>query len=94
MLTAYIDDSGTDPNQKIAIASALMIPSARLTALNSEWAALANKEGFTSFHMSECIAQNAESEFADWDEHKRRRVVWRVRQMVKKFGGQAISFCN
>ena len=91
MFTVYIDDSGTDPNQPMAIASALIIPAARVVALDKEWEKLTKKEGFTEFHTSECVWLNEDSEFAKWDAHKQKRVISRVRQIGKKFGVQAMS---
>lgn len=91
MFTVYIDDSGTDPNQQVAIATALIIPTAQIAALDREWTTLLRKENFTEFHMSECVARNPKSEFANWDELKSGRVISRVRQIGKKFGVDAIS---
>jgi hypothetical protein len=91
MFMVFIDDSGTDPNQQVAIASVLIVPAARIAALNREWKTLTEKEGFTSFHMSECAARNEESEFAAWDATKQKRVISRVRQLGKKFGLKGFS---
>jgi Protein of unknown function (DUF3800) len=91
MFRVYIDDSGTDPNQQVAIASALIVPAARIPALDKEWTTLTEKEGFTDFHMSVCVARNAKSQFADWDNEKQLRVISRVRQLGKKFGLKGIT---
>jgi hypothetical protein len=91
MFTIFIDDSGTDPQQPIAIASVLIVPAARIVALDREWSALRSREGFSDFHMSECVWLNADSEFSGWSTEKRDRVIARVRQLGKKFGVQAIS---
>ena len=64
----YIDDSGTDPKQKVAIASCIVIPAVRISALDREWIALKDEEQFSEFHTSECIANNPKSDFANWDE--------------------------
>jgi hypothetical protein len=88
----YIDDSGTDPSQQVAIASCVVVPGTRTDALESEWNGLRKKESFTDFHASECIARNAESDFADWDDDKVIRVISRVRQIAKQFGVKAYSF--
>src|SRR5271155_4361077 len=37
MFRAYIDDSGTDPEQQVAIASMLIMPATRIPALDREW---------------------------------------------------------
>ena len=92
MFTVYIDDSGTDPKQAVAIASAVIIPAKRIVALDSEWASLAAKEGFTDFHTSVCIAKNPKSEFANWDDDRTSRVAARIRQILRKYGTKAFSF--
>jgi hypothetical protein len=91
MFTVYIDDSGTDPNQQVAIATAMIVPAARVAALDREWNILTTKEQFPDFHMSACLAHNAKTCFGGWDEIKTRRVVERVRQIGKKFGSQVFS---
>ena len=40
MFTVYIDDSGSDPNQPVANATALIVPGRRILALQREWDAL------------------------------------------------------
>jgi hypothetical protein len=92
MFTVYLDDSGTSPSQKIAIATALVIPARQIVRLESEWAALKRKEGFSSFHASEFVARNPKSEFANWGCAKQERVFRRVREISKKYGTIAFSF--
>jgi hypothetical protein len=91
MFRVFIDDSGTDPNQQIAIATAFVVPAKRIVALDMEFDRLKQQEGFTDFHMSLCVARNQHSEFADWTDEKQQRVISRVRQIGKKFGAQAMS---
>ena len=95
MFTAYIDDSGTDPNQKVAIASALVVPAKCMIALDNEWEKLKRREHFSCFHMSPFVAsrnkKSKETEFKDWDDVKRARVYERVRQITKKYGTWAMS---
>ena len=88
--TVFLDDSGTSPSQHIAIASAVIIPAARLKALEKEWDNLKAKEQFTCFHMSEFAALNPKSEFATWAD-KQDRIAKRIRQIVKKYVVQAFS---
>jgi hypothetical protein len=94
MFTAYLDDSGTDPNQAVAIATAIIIPAAQIIRLEREWENLKKKEGFSCFHTSEMIARNKKSEFADWDDEKVDRVFRRVREISMKFSiaTGAVSF--
>lgn len=86
-----IDDSGTDPKQQIGIATALIVPAARISALNNEWQKLTETEGFADFHMSVCAARNGKSQFAGWSDEKQLRVISRVRQIGKKFGLKGIT---
>jgi hypothetical protein len=91
-MTGYIDDSGTDPNQAVAIATALIIPANRIVALEREWDALKAKEHFSCFHMAEFSVQNPKSEFANWDKATHGRVYRRVREIIKKYGVRTVSF--
>jgi hypothetical protein len=92
MFAVYIDDSGTAPDQAVAMASAVIIPAKRIVALDEEWSTFAAKERFTAFHSSECVHRNPKSAFADWDDEKVLRVTARIRQICKKFAVQAFSF--
>jgi hypothetical protein len=87
----YIDDSGTSPSQRVAIATALIIPAKQITRLESEWESFKRKEGFSDFHTSEFAHRNPKSEFALWNEEKQNRVYARVRQITKKYGVMAVS---
>ena len=90
--TIYLDDSGTSPSQHVAIATALIIPTARISHLKSEWGALKEKFGFTEFHTSVFVARNYKSEFAKWSDEKQDRLFNRVTQVAKKYGVRAFSF--
>jgi hypothetical protein len=95
MFTVYIDDSGTAPEQKVAIASAFVIPARQINALEREWENLKKKERFSDFHTSEMVYRNPRSEFANWDSEKQQRVFHRVREISKKYGvgpSGAVSF--
>jgi uncharacterized protein DUF3800 len=91
MFTVYIDDSGTSPDQQVAIATAAIIPAARITALDREWKTLCEKEEFPDFHTSVCVAHNKDTCFANWDEGKTNRVIARVREIGKKYFLNATS---
>jgi hypothetical protein len=92
MFTVYVDDSGTDPKQAVAIASALVIPGRRILNLEKEWNTLKKKEGFSCWHTSEFLAKNPKCEAADWDDPKLERVFARVRQIAKKHGVKTTAF--
>ena len=89
--TLYLDDSGTSPSQHVAIATALIIPARQIIRMESEWATLKAKEGFSDFHTSEFVARNPKSDFAGWDDAKHKHVFARVRQITKKYVSQVIS---
>jgi hypothetical protein len=90
--TVYLDDSGTSPSQKIAVATAMIVPAIRIVKMNTEWETLKKKEGFSSFHTSEFAANNPKSEFASWDPLKQERVFRRIREICRKHGTIAFSF--
>ncbi len=92
MFTVYLDDSGTSPSQKIAVASAIIVPAIRILKMESEWETLKRKEGFSSLHASECAANNPKSEFSTWDRRKQERVFRRVREITRKHGTIGFSF--
>lgn len=95
MFSVYLDDSGTDPKQRAAIATAFIVPAAQIIPLEREWDNLKKKYAFSDFHTSEMVARNYKSDFADWDEAKQRKVFHRVREISKKYGigsSAAVSF--
>jgi hypothetical protein len=94
LYTAYIDDSGTDPQQAVAIASALVIPASKIQALQAEWDAMRIKEVFPSFHMSEFSSPtpSAKSHFRGWGAEKHSRVYRQVRELIMNYGIATISF--
>ena len=91
MFTVYVDDSGTSPSQQIAIAAALVAPHKRWLQFETEFNRLKEKEQFGCFHTSECVWNNRKSEFANWNEDKKLRVIRRIRQMTKKYAVHAIA---
>ena len=91
MFTAYIDDAGTDPAQKVAIATGLIIPAVRLLAFQSEWNTFTGKRGIKDFHASECAVANPDSDFAGWDTPAIHSAFSRIRQITKKYGVRCFS---
>jgi hypothetical protein len=91
MFTAYIDDSGTDPSQKVAIATALIIPARRIIPFQSEWDTFTRKWGVLDFHTSECAVANPKSDFAGWNQEKVAACFRRIRQITRKYGVKCFS---
>ena len=87
----HVDDAGTRPTHKVAVASALVVPASQVCRLESEWNTLKSKEGFSCFHASPCNAADKKSEFAGWSDAKINRVFSRVLQITRKYGVIAIS---
>jgi hypothetical protein len=91
MFTAYIDDSGTAPDQKVSMATALVIPASRIIAFQSEWSTFLRKWGISDFHTSECAVANHKSQYAGWNQLKIQAIFARVRQIIKKYGARSYS---
>ena len=92
MFNVYFDDSGTAPDQRIAIASAIIVAANRKSALENEWKGFCDRYEITDFHASECASQNPKSQYANWDEMKVQKAFNRARQTVMKYGIHALSF--
>jgi Protein of unknown function (DUF3800) len=95
MFTVYFDDSGTAPEHRIAVASALVIPAAQIIPLEREWNTFTQKEVFSKFHAAPMAASNRNEGYGDWDMAKQSRVFERVRQISKKYSigpAGAVSF--
>ena len=91
MFTAYIDDSGTAREQKVANATALVIPACRIVRFESEWSTFIEKWGILDFHSSECAVANHNSQYAGWDAVKINKILARVRQIIHKYGVRSYS---
>lgn len=91
MFTAYIDDSGTAPEQKVANATALVVPASKIIRFQSEWDTFIEKWGILDFHTSECAVANHKSQYAGWNKDKVQKIFTRVRQIIKKYGLRAYS---
>jgi hypothetical protein len=92
MFTVYIDDSGTDPKQAVAIASGLIMPSARVDELDNEWRQFLDNEFIGEFHASECMASQEGTDFEDWPSQRKKHVCYKVREITRKYAVKAYSF--
>jgi hypothetical protein len=91
MFTTFMDDSGTAPENKVAIAAGIVFPVQQLRRFQSQWDNFRYKFGFSDFHAAECLARNRKSEFANWSDDKVRRAFARVRAMTFKYSVK--GFC-
>lgn len=85
MFTIYMDDSGSAPEHKMAVACGIIVPALQITRLDAEWSNFIAKEEIPDFHASECLARNARSAFVAWNDERVRRVFARVRQITFKY---------
>lgn len=92
MFTIYVDDSGTDPNQKLAVASALIVPAIQIPRIDSLWQSFRKKEGFNYLHAAEIATRYRKEQFAGWDDAKARHVFHRARQITMKHSSAAYVF--
>jgi hypothetical protein len=91
MFTIYIDDSGTSPEQKMAIAAGIIVPTIQIARFDAEWNEFLDREHISDFHSSICLARNHKSEFVNWKDDHVRRVFARVRQITFKYSVK--GFC-
>lgn len=91
MFSIYIDDSGSSPEDKFAIAAGVVFPAKRIEAFEREWNSFLEKEGMPDLHASACVARNPHSVFATWDDAKVERVLARAQQIVFKYSVKAFS---
>lgn len=96
MSTVYIDDSGTDPNQPIAVAAGVIIPAIHLNRFEKEWNEFLDAEGIREegFHASECNAHdpNQRTPYASWDDARVDAVFAHVLHIMRKYGVKGL--CN
>jgi len=92
MFTVFIDDSGTAPDQHVAIASALIVPSNRIESLDRQWARFTSREGIPDFHSSECVAAQKDTPYEGWSLQRQKKACARVRRITKNHFVRAFSF--
>jgi hypothetical protein len=91
VFSIYIDDSGSAPEHRFAIAAGIVFPAKRIDAFEREWNTLLGKEGVRELHASVCVAHNPHSDFADWDNDRSERVLLRAQQIIFKYSVKAFS---
>jgi len=91
VFSIYIDDSGSAPEHKFAIAAGIVFPAKRIVAFEQEWNAFLVKEGVRELHASQCVAHNHHSDFADWDDDRSENALLHAQQIIFKYSVQAFS---
>jgi Protein of unknown function (DUF3800) len=92
-ITAYLDDSGTDLPSPVACAAGFISPLAQWKKFEQEWDVARNIEGdeFKHMHMAHCVFGNPDTEFVNWSLEKKRRVLRRLRNIIKRRAVQGIG---
>jgi uncharacterized protein DUF3800 len=91
VFSIYIDDSGSAPEHRFAIAAGIVFPAKRILAFEREWNAFRTKEEISELHASECVASNAHSDFAGWEYQRIERVLLRAQEIILKYSVKAFS---
>jgi hypothetical protein len=93
-LAAYSDDSGTHPDSPVALVAGWVSPVQQWKKLAREWKKAKVEFGFQTLHMSELMANNPKSEFADrdhWNDTRKARLLKTLREIVGEHGGQGFE---
>jgi len=84
-LTVYFDDSGTHPGTPSVTVAGWIAHVAQWKRFSRQWNKARKEYGFNAFHMSEFLANNPKSEYADkkkWDEKAQRRLIKVLREIT------------
>jgi Protein of unknown function (DUF3800) len=87
----YIDDSGTSPKNRVAVAAGWISPLRKWKRFEKYWERFKEEQGFDCFHMAECVYGNDKSEFRDWNYAKKVRVIRRLRDLTKSYADKGIA---
>jgi hypothetical protein len=73
--SVHYDDSGTAPDQSVALAAAYIASPEQWKEFQRNWTDINQVEQFGVFHMSEFAAKQKGTVFEHWDDNKRERVL-------------------
>lgn len=91
-LTIYVDDSGTSPQEDVAIAAGWIAPAGNWLRFIKEWSKYAREEGFTAFHMAAAVSRDKKSIFAGWSEKRVERVAHKLRYLTRATAVRGFAF--
>ena len=82
----YIDDSGTSPDNAVAVAAGWITDKHRWTQFESEWERARNADGdrFDCMHMVEFVFGKKGTEFEGWSLAKKQRISSSFRAIIKE----------
>lgn len=85
MLSAYLDESGTDADSTAFAVGGLLAPCHQWLRLATSWERVLLAEGIGSFHASDCA--NGGGEFRGWDIPRREHLFVRLVNIIKRYVG-------
>ena len=83
-MTIYIDDSGTRPENAVAVAAGWMADTDSWVDFQADWDKASDIDGdkFDSMHMAEFVFGRRGTEFEGWSLEKKQRISARLRGMI------------
>ncbi len=87
MFSIFLDDRGTHDSSRIAVAAGALARTERMRRFNKEWQRICTQEDFGFFHMADFASRH--SQFRNWEEPKRAKVIGHLRAVIKKHFLQA-----
>ena len=86
LLTAYIDDSGTDGNSTTAVAAGFLTDVGKWGQFESEWRFALQRHGIEErgFHMADFNANPKRGVFAGWDDNRGNELLKQLYEAINK----------
>lgn len=82
MLTVYLDDSGTSPNQEIAVVAGYLGSVIQWERFNKRWKALLSKYGIARMHRVDL--ENFQGEFKNWTPDRRKEFLKKAHSIIRQ----------
>jgi hypothetical protein len=84
-MTIYIDDSGTSPENAVAVAAGWIAHTDSWVDFQADWDKARDLDGdrFDSMHMAEFVFGRKGTEFEGWSLEKKQRISARLRGIIK-----------
>jgi Protein of unknown function (DUF3800) len=81
--TVYFDDSGTSPQNPIAVVGGWISPAEQWKKFEREWTRIQEAEGFHVLHMADFMFGSSRTEFGNWNNLKKNRVIRALRKIIQ-----------
>lgn len=92
-MTIYIDDSGTSPENAVAVAAGWIAHTDSWVTFQTDWDKARDIDGdkFESMHMAEFVFGRKGTEFEGWSLEKKQRISARLRGIIKKSAAKGFA---